>query len=363
MRTLLIRRLAPLLALVALLASACGAVADSPAATANGKAISVDSVQNELVVIRGNKGYQAALEQSYGSKLGGVGKGTFGAPFVAQLVSLRVYYSLIEQALNRTGIKVSASEDANALKAVEQQLNGLGKDALKKFPVWYRKQLGHQEAVLEKAHSEAQTGTIADKYFAAHRDEFSQACVSHILISKDKHSLDEALAIAKFLKAQLDGGADFATLAKASSEDTGSKDSGGDLQCGAKGRFVKEFDDAVFSLPIGKVSDPVKTEFGYHLILVKSRTEAKLDDVRQDVGQKAFNAYLLDLMCGKASKVHVNPRYGSWDTSPCKGEQGLAKVDPPPAPKGETTTTSAPQPGADGSGASDGSGSAPSSAP
>jgi foldase protein PrsA len=344
MRTLLTRRLAPLVALVALLASACGTVKDNPAATVNGKAITVDSVQSELTTIRDNTGYRAALEQSYGAKLAGVSKGTFGTAFVAQLVSLRVYYALLDGSLTRQGVKVTAADDAKALTVVEQQLSSLGKDMAKKFPVAYRKQLAHQEALIEKAQSEAQDGAIATKYFAAHRDEFSQACVSHILISKDKHTFDEAKALATKLKADIDGGADFATVAKASSEDPGSKDAGGDLQCGAKGRFVKAFDDAVFSLPIGTVSDPVKTEFGYHLILVKSRTTPTLDDVRQDVGQKALNAYLLDLTCGKGSKIHVNPRYGTWDTSPCKGAQGLAKVNPPPAPKTESTATTGLQP-------------------
>jgi hypothetical protein len=87
----------------------------------------------------------------------------------------------------------------------------------------------------------------------------------------------------------------------------------------------------VASLPIGKVSDPVQTQFGYHLILVKSRVVPTLDDVRAQVGQAAFSAYVLELICGK-TKVSVDPRYGTWDKAPCTGGQGLAKVTAPKAP-------------------------------
>ena len=348
MRTLLIRRLAPLLALVALLASGCGTVKDNPAATVNGTGIKVQSVQDELVTIRSNKAYQAALEQSYGAKLAGVSKGTFGAAFVAQLLSLRVYYELLEQSLAKQGVKVSASDDTKALATVQQQLASLGKGVTKSFSAEYRKRLAHQEALIEKAQDEAQNGDIGARYFAAHRDDFTQACVSHILIMTKDHTPAEAKALAEQLNAQLDAGADFATLAKASSEDTGSKDSGGDLDCGAKGRFVPAFDDQVFKLPVGKVSAPVKTEFGYHLILVRTRTTAKLDDVRADVGQKALDAFLLELTCGKKSTIDVNPRYGTWDKGPCKNKQGLARVLAPATPKSDTSggtpVTQAPTP-------------------
>jgi foldase protein PrsA len=342
MRTLLIRRLAPLLALVAILASACGTVTESPAATVNGTRITIASVQAELTTIRDNKAYRGALEQSYGMKLAGTGKGTFGSAFVAQLLSLRVYYELLEQSLADQGVKISASDDSKALTTIEQQLGSLGKDAPKAFSAEYRKRLAHQQALIEKAQDEAQNGDLATKYFAAHRDEFTQACVSHILISKDSHTPAEAKALAEGIKAQLDGGADFATVAKATSEDAGSKDTGGDLDCGPSGRFVPAFDAAVFSLPIGKVSPPVKTDFGYHLILVRSRSAAKLDDVREQLGPKALDAFLLELTCGRKSKIDVNPRYGTWDRAACKGDAGLGKVSPPPQPQSDRTTTTDP---------------------
>jgi peptidyl-prolyl cis-trans isomerase D len=97
---------------------------------------------------------------------------------------------------------------------------------------------------------------------------------SHILITfgADKSAAREKIdAIAK----QLADGADFATLAQQDSEDPGSKASGGDLGWVARGQMVDAFEQALFSLQAGQVSEPVETEFGWHLI--------KLDEVKPSI--------------------------------------------------------------------------------
>jgi parvulin-like peptidyl-prolyl isomerase len=85
---------------------------------------------------------------------------------------------------------------------------------------------------------------------------------SHILVVDEK--------TAKKLKTDIDSGADFSKIAKKNSR-CPSGEKGGDLGFFRKGQMVKEFEDAAFSLPIGVVSAPVKTEFGYHLIMVTSK--------------------------------------------------------------------------------------------
>lgn len=116
------------------------------------------------------------------------------------------------------------------------------------------------------------------------------------------HILVETEEKAKELKAQLDGGADFAELAKANSTDTGSGAQGGDLGWFGLGMMVKPFEDAVVAAVEGKVSDPVQSDFGWHLILVReTRVAAQptLDELREELAaeieQKAIDGKIAEL--------------------------------------------------------------------
>jgi peptidyl-prolyl cis-trans isomerase D len=129
----------------------------------------------------------------------------------------------------------------------------------------------------------AVTDPEIEAYYREHPEEFKQeaeVCASHVLVkvkatpdAKDGHPEAEAKAMAEKVLAQARGGADFAELAKKSSEDAGSAPSGGDLGCFPRGRMVPEFDQAVFSLEPGGLSDLVKTSFGYHVIRLGSVKE------------------------------------------------------------------------------------------
>lgn len=73
------------------------------------------------------------------------------------------------------------------------------------------------------------------------------------------------------LRNEIEGGAKFEDVARRESADTISGNDGGSLGTGGRGRFVKEFEDAAYGLPVGQVSQPVLTQFGYHLIKVDQR--------------------------------------------------------------------------------------------
>ena len=115
----------------------------------------------------------------------------------------------------------------------------------------------------------------------------------HILVKTE----DEAKDVIK----QLDAGKDFAELAKEKSTDP-NKDDGGDLGYFTRGRMVKEFEDAAFSLEKGTYSKtPVKTDFGYHVIKVEDKRDAPpppfeqvQDQVRQLVMRDKYLALLND---------------------------------------------------------------------
>ena len=99
----------------------------------------------------------------------------------------------------------------------------------------------------------AQTYSVADKYF------YTKVKASHILVD----TKEEALSI----KQKLDKGEDFSTLAQKYSKCPSGQD-GGDLGYFARGTMVKDFETAAFNLKPGEISQPVRTQFGWHLIKV-----------------------------------------------------------------------------------------------
>lgn len=129
-----------------------------------------------------------------------------------------------------------------------------------------------QEANLQKVRT----------YYDAHPEEFqnpAEVRARHILIKTGQNGLPEAKAKLKIeeLKSKLTQ-QNFANLAKQESQDEGSKAKGGDLGYFGTGRMVPEFEKAAFALEPGQISDPVKTEFGYHLILVEDKKAAGKTD-------------------------------------------------------------------------------------
>lgn len=90
--------------------------------------------------------------------------------------------------------------------------------------------------------------------------------------AKARHILVDSETVAEGLKTDIENGADFAAVARDHSLCPSSRD-GGNLGEFGRGQMVPEFDEVVFSADVGKTVGPVKTQFGYHLIEVTSRTD------------------------------------------------------------------------------------------
>lgn len=104
-------------------------------------------------------------------------------------------------------------------------------------------------------------------YYDNHKDNFKNNAsveASHILVEDE--------SVAKEIKEKLNNGADFKELAKEYSN-CPSKENGGNLGVFTKGQMVKEFEDAAFNMGVGEISDPVKTQFGYHIIKVTNKND------------------------------------------------------------------------------------------
>ncbi|WP_308637820.1 peptidylprolyl isomerase [Paenibacillus silvisoli] len=170
----------------------------------------------------------------------------------------------------------SESEFQTAL----QQANMTLEDLKKQIPAQLRiRKLAEQRVKV--------TDEEVKQYFEANRANFDQPAqvkASHILVATKA----EADAIMKQLKA----GADFAKLAKEKSEDTGSKDAGGNLGFFGKGVMVAEFEEAAFSIKAGELGGPIQTQFGYHIIKVTDRKEAKAAKLEEE--KEAIREQLMD---------------------------------------------------------------------
>ena len=118
------------------------------------------------------------------------------------------------------------------------------------------------------------------QYYTSHLSEFSapeQARARHILIKvpagADAKTDAAAKAKAEGILKQLENGANFAELAKKNSDDTGSKDAGGELGFAQRGKMVPEFDNAIFTQKIGDIKI-VKSQYGYHIVQAEERQPA-----------------------------------------------------------------------------------------
>lgn len=151
-----------------------------------------------------------------------------------------------------------------------------------------REQMAVRKMIIAQAETlEQPTDEDIQAFYEENKDGFSQGesvTASHILIKVDPSDDDAAKAAKKArieaLRAELEGGAEFAALATENS-DCPSASAGGDLGSFGRGQMVPEFEDAAFSQPIGSVGEVVETQFGYHLIKVGEKTTAKTLDFNE----------------------------------------------------------------------------------
>ena len=142
---------------------------------------------------------------------------------------------------------------------------------------------------------------IQTAYDEKYKDMPKEYKARHILVKEEDK--------AKELIVELDGGADFAALATEHSADPGSAARGGDLGWFTPERMVKPFSDAVVAQEPGAYSrEPIKSQFGYHILLVEETREQeppKLEDVREELTAALRQAAVTDYVSGITSKADI----------------------------------------------------------
>lgn len=210
----------------------------SAVATVNGEKITRSELHNQLVDL-------------------------YGKQTLNQMITSR----LVAQEAAKAGVTVTEAELEAELEEIKEEVGGdyyfeyllaqqgLTEDLFKRIYL-----LDQMLAIKILSKDVTVTEEQMQEYFNANKAEFDErkATARHILVETE----EEARAI----KAELEGGADFAELARERSIEQAAKETGGDLGTFGRGEMVAEFDEAVFSMQKGQISDPVQTEHGWHII-------------------------------------------------------------------------------------------------
>lgn len=219
-----------------------------------------------------------------------------GTPEYEQLknaiVKSLVEQAELEQGAEELGVEVTDEDVDKRLEELKQQFFG-GDE--KKYEQELERQGLTEEQVRDQLRSQLLSDKIAEeitkdlkvsdaeveKYYEENRADFETPATREV-----RHILVKTEAKANDLYAQLRGGADFAKLAKQFSQDEASKAQGGKFTA-QKGRTVAPFDKFVFEAKTGELSEPIKTEFGWHIIealsAVKAESTRPLSEVEKDI--------------------------------------------------------------------------------
>lgn len=332
------RRLAPAIGLaIVLLCAGCGKssapskLPDNQAAVVNGVSIAVDKL---TAAAKADEAAAAASQQGTPPPS--------GADLIRQALGELVQSEIVLQGARQQGITVSdadVSARVNQLRAQVSAQHGNFDEVLAQRSLTLQvlvDQLRPQIAA-QRITAKLVPSGISDADLAKRRADFPEVHVRHILV-KDKATADK-------VRARLLAGGDWGKLAKQYSQDPGSKDKGGDLGYTSKGQTVAEFEKTVFALAkqgsckgktagacVSAVSQPVKSQFGYHVIQVLGmRLPAVDDQLREKVEpglqqrrQEALQRWFKDL--ASKAQVRINSNYGTWDAA------GARVVDPAAPP-------------------------------
>ncbi len=309
-----------LVSLFAVIASACGAL-DGYAAKVNGEVYTQAAFKADLKAQRDNKVFYDTVRKAAGATSSA---GTISTQISNDWLTNVVYQLVLSQAAKEKKINLT-DQDLSSVEAEFAQSTA-GWSA---FPKSFRSKIvkataltrGLQANIVgERSPSEA----TVEAFYARNADRIcpSQKVVLHVLVATQP----EAVAVENSLK----GGGDFAAIATAQSTDTGSAPAGGSLGCLAAGSFVPEFQNAADALAPGETSNPVQSQYGWHVIRVLPASYALLTDQVQQaysqIAQSTFNTWFQKKLA--KAVVKIDSSYGVW----ANGENGYA-VSSKPAPK------------------------------
>jgi len=247
--------------------------------------------------------------------------------FKLDVLDYLVTYEIAVQKAPAYGVSVTDDEVQKEIDSVLQIYfngdKGAFEEALKEKGTTYEawEQNYRESMLLQKVYDKVTENVTevpeeeVQAYYDSHKDQFhveETRTARHILIAPRGKSTgttsssqststtaaptdadwEKALATAKMVRALLASGGDWKELAAKYSDDSGTADNGGELGDVVAGEMVPEFDEALFSLQLNEISQPVKTTYGYHIIQVTAINPARdltLDEVRSEIENTLLN--------------------------------------------------------------------------
>ena len=243
----------------------------------------------------------------------------------AQLIQTLIIHEVVSKAAEAEfGISITAEEIDEQIVALTAQIEsgggtleqaaaqqGLSLDAV---PIIIEEDLTEQ--AIGEALTEAQADPSEEEVLAAYNSSLqslTEVCASHILVPTE----EEAQAALD----RIEGGEAFEDVAAELGTD-GTAEVGGDLGCAQASNYVAEFAVATIEAELDVPTGPVQSQFGFHVILVRDRTETALADVRADIvaglREQQRNTLLGDWMLAVigGADVAVEEEYGTWELEP-----------------------------------------------
>jgi parvulin-like peptidyl-prolyl isomerase len=340
-----VRRLLPVLCLAVLAAGCSGlGVRNQDAATVNGVGIPTDRLSEMTKAQLGQQQSQSTQQgQQQSQDIEGATR---------QALEGLIQFQLVLDGAKKEGVAIQESDVDARMEQLKQQVAAQGQN----YEELLQSRQISEEVLRTQQRVQLAVDLVAVKLVPyspdaelrqtldQRKEDFLEVHVRHVLV-KDKATADS-------VRQELVSGGDWAAVAKERSIDTQSKDKAGDLGFNAKGATVKPFETAEFKLAgqgdcKGKssgscespISQPVKTQFGYHVLQVvgvrlpkldndlRAKLEPAIKDRRQQAVQRWFDEQV------KGAEVVINPRFGTWDA-----ENGKV-IDRETAPGAGPTTT------------------------
>lgn len=260
--------------------SGCNNNEEGLVAKVDGEEITIEEFDSDYEVFK--RMYEQQLGEDAMSQMGKGGK-TLGEELKENIVDKLIMERLVAKDAKTMNIVVTDEEIEEQMDQYIVLMEGQEKfdeflEANKLTIEFFKENLKkellfnkHREAFLNDAKI---TDQEIEDYFNLNKDELVVVNASHILVKSEEDG--------KIVLEKLNSGEEFASVAATESIDSQSALQGGNLGYFKKGKYINEFEEAVFSLKVGEVSNLVKTELGYHIIKIEDRKDT-LETLKDDI--------------------------------------------------------------------------------